>query len=165
MVNTCTLNQFISQTYLPEFIELENVLFQMFSRLDIDNATGETLRNLSELVGANYYDANNELLTKIIIKGTIAANNSRGNIFDVDSAFKTITGEQNSYTTVHFPKSLILWTPADLSADTLKVVYNKMVKAISADTELIAIEKYDENTCIYDTDFYDAKYYSETITG
>jgi len=158
-----TIQNFINQTFVPEFEELENALFELFIRLDIDNATGETLNQISQTVGAKYYDPDNLQMTRAIIKGTIAANNSRGTIRDIDNAFKIITGNTDNFVTVHFPKALVLWSAVDFDADIASVILAKMRKSVPADTEIISLEYFTSDSCRYDVDLYDSKYYSETL--
>jgi hypothetical protein len=158
-----TIQNFINQTYVPELECLENSLFELFSRLDIDNATGKTLENISKTVGANFYNSENVDLTRIIIKGTITANNSRGTIKDIDNAFKLITGSSDSYVTIHFPKSIVLWSAVDFDDTISAVILEKMKKAVPGDSAIITLQFFSDDTCRYDRDFYDEKYYSETL--
>lgn len=162
-IRTCSLPTFISTVYVPEMQEAETVLFSLFSRLDIDNATGETLRNIGKIAGTTFFRADNEDLTRRIIKGTIAAMNSLGTIENVDTAFKIITGSDSSYINILYPKSLELCSAVDFDAETAQAIFDVMKKAVPADTNITQMIYFDSNTCQYNLHYYDDKYYAETI--
>ncbi|MDB9989091.1 hypothetical protein OAD88_07020, partial [Flavobacteriaceae bacterium] len=153
MTTTTTVKQLCESFFVEHLEDLEVVLFQLFAKLDVDNATGQNLKNIAELVGAKYF-SNDAELSRAFIKGTIAVNNGSGNFNDITSAWQLLTGS-DSYTKTCYPAAIELYCSTEYSSTIASAMLELMRKAVAAGIEIISIIHFTDDAAIYDVDLYD----------
>ena len=142
-----TLKTLLDTFYIPEFQELENTLFELFNKLNIDKEEGKTLKNIAELVGCSIFSETDLELSRLIIKGTIAAKNSRGTLTDVAATLKILTNDEDVIIEELYPGALQGKTTKDLS--NIKDIINQLMKlAIPAGVDWMGIVYIPQNAFI-----------------
>lgn len=117
------LEKLIKDLYTTRTQSLENGLFQLYGRLDIDNSSGIQLDNIGTIVGQNRLGLP-DATYRLFLKAKIGANVSEGDIPRVIDVWKLITNANVVQLLEAFPAEVDLYydVPLDDSLTALAFV-------------------------------------------
>ena len=105
--------QDVIDIFTPEFNQLEAAIFTLFDLLDIENQTGEPLKNIARIVGTENIPDDEELL-RVFIKGQIAKNVSKGTAPDLIKLWAIMSQATSPITQEIYPAEVELYTDTAL---------------------------------------------------
>jgi hypothetical protein len=111
--------------------DLENVLFQLFSRLDIDASVGVQLDNIGEIVGQSRSGLS-DTVYRLFLKARIGANVSEGDIPRVIDVWKLITRSNIVELREVYPAEVDLYYDVPLDTDLIDLAFALIQKVVGA---------------------------------
>lgn len=123
--------------------DLENILFDISTRLDIDNSEGIQLDNIGKIVGQSR-NGQSDLTYKLFLKAKAGRNVSEGDIERVLSIWKIITGGTIVQLVEQFPASIELFSdvpiPGELEVDAFNLMQDVVAAGVSILSAIISPE-------------------------
>ena len=118
--------------------DLENILFDIGSRLDINNSVGVQLDNIGTIVGQPR-NGQNDVTYRLFLKAKAGVNVSEGDIERVLSVWKIITGGTIVSLTEIFPASIELFSDIPVPGELEVEAFNLMQDVVAAGVSLVSV--------------------------
>jgi len=118
--------------------DLENILFDICSRLDIDNSEGIQLDNIGTIVGQPR-NGQNDATYKLFLKAKAGVNVSEGDINRVLSVWKIITGGTIVSLTEIYPASVELFSDVPVPGELEVEAFALMQDVVAAGVSLVSV--------------------------
>ena len=147
-MQTMTLAELIKALYTDQIQELENGMYELLSRLDINYMNGEQLKALARLVGQNITSLDATTM-RTLIHAKIAENASTGTFEDLYNVFYLMT--QATDTTLIrvkelFPATVEFETSGTIPAGLEQLTLDALQRTAPAGVKVKSIRKtYNEN--------------------
>jgi hypothetical protein len=143
-----TLDNLIAALYSDQIQELEDVFYPLLCRLDVNNMTGQPLRNLAALVGQNVTSLDDTEM-RILIQAKIAENNSTGDFESLYNVFYLLS-QASPATTIRvkefYPAVVEFQTSGTIPAGFEQITFDALKRSVAAGVRVKAIRStYTEN--------------------
>lgn len=118
--------------------DLENILFDINTRLDIDNSEGVQLNNIGLIVGQPR-NGQNDITYRLFLKAKAGVNVSEGDIERVLSVWKIITGGTIVSLTEIYPAAIELFSDIPVVGELEVAAFELMQDVVSAGVSVVSV--------------------------